>query len=617
MQDVIKLLPDSVANQIAAGEVIQRPASVIKELVENAVDAGATEIRIFIKDAGRTLIQVIDNGCGMSPTDARMAFERHATSKIRHADDLFTLRTMGFRGEALPSICAISQIEVRSMRREDSIGTRLLINGSKVESQEPCVCERGTNIAVRNIFFNVPARRKFLKSDNVELSNLLREFERLALVNNGIHLSIDTGNRQLDLRPGTFKQRISDLWKNNLKMELIPVEIDTDLVKVSGYISRPENARRRNALQYLIVNGRNMRHPYFSKAILSCYDGLIAADTQPCYFLKFTVDPSTIDVNIHPTKNEIKFEYESEIWPLLVAAVKAALGKYSAVPAIDFSVQSVDVVPPAPDQAPSQPDGHISSGYNPFSEGYKQKTPYRDFASQTDTNLRNWDTLYTDFMKRRDDELPSKPDFTPPQLPGTEENGEPTPICIQYAGKYIITPTRDGLMIIDQYRAHVKVLYESYMASARNNGGVAQGVMFPETITLPPELQTSLIEVESELNRLGFSLEYEEGDRWKITSVPATLKNSDPKDVVMRMLESVNEFSLNFGSDVRPAEDMLRNMALTMARASAIRRGRQLSAEEMEHLVAQLFMMPDPAFTPNGNPVYTILDDGAIARLLS
>ncbi len=315
MSDVIKLLPDSVANKIAAGEVVQRPASVIKELVENAVDAGASDIKIYIKDAGRTLIQVVDNGAGMSPIDARMAFERHATSKIKHADDLFRLHTMGFRGEALPSICAISQIEMRTRTQEEQMGSLLLINGSKVEKQEQCVCEKGTSLSVKNLFFNVPARRKFLKSDNVELMNIMREFERLALVNNHIHLSIDTGTRQIDLRQASFHQRINDIWKNNLKMQLLPVEVDTSLVKIHGYISRPEFARRRNALQFLIVNGRNMRHPYFHKGILSCFEGLIASDTQPCYFLKFEVDPSTIDVNIHPTKHEIKFEYEAEIWP--------------------------------------------------------------------------------------------------------------------------------------------------------------------------------------------------------------------------------------------------------------------------------------------------------------
>lgn len=366
MSDIIRLLPDSVANQIAAGEVIQRPASVIKELVENAVDAGATDIRIFIRDAGRTLIQVVDNGKGMTETDARMAFERHATSKIAQADDLFTLHTMGFRGEALPSICAIAQIELKTRTADDQIGTRLVINASKVEMQEPSLCEPGSNIMVKNLFFNVPARRKFLKSDSVETANIMREFERLALVNNNIRLSIDRDGKTLDLRPGSFKQRIADIWKNNINLQLLPVEVDTSLVKISGFVSRPENARRRNALQYLIVNGRNMRHPYFHRAIISCYESLIPSDSQPCYFIKFDVDPQTIDVNIHPTKNEIKFENEQQIWPILVAAVRASLGKFAAVPSIDFTDEALPLEPLRSGETPSAPQIDLPGGYNPF-----------------------------------------------------------------------------------------------------------------------------------------------------------------------------------------------------------------------------------------------------------
>lgn len=610
MNDVIRLLPDSVANQIAAGEVIQRPASVIKELVENAVDAGATEIRIFIKDAGRTLIQVIDNGCGMSATDARMAFERHATSKISRADDLFNLSTMGFRGEALPSICAISRVEVRSMRPSDHIGTHLVINASRVESQTADVCEPGTSISVSNLFFNVPARRKFLKSDNVELSNVMREFERLALVNCGLSMSIDTGSRRIDLREGSFLQRIHDLWKNNLNMQLLPVEVDTSLIKIHGYVSRPEFARRRNALQYLFVNGRHMRHPYFHKAILSCYEGLIASDTQPCYFLKFEVDPSSIDVNIHPTKNEIKFEYESEIWPLLVAAVKGTLGKNSAVPSIDFDAKAIpeaqiQITAPAPDSRPIRPVSAMPEGYSPYSR-------------RPDT--RNWDTLYADFMTRGGKQLPEAPTFErqEPTLPGMEEKAGATQSSfIQYAQKYIVTPTRDGLMIIDQHRAHVKVLFEQYLANTSAVGGVSQGVMFPETITLDASRRAALAEVESDLARMGFVLEYDSDDRWRIVGVPAMLKDTEPADIVMRILESVCEDSLQFGADTRPVDSMLERIALVMARGAAIKRGRRLSVEEMEQLVAQLFLIPDPAYTPSGAPVYTLLDDQSLARLLS
>lgn len=647
MSDIIKLLPDSVANQIAAGEVIQRPASVIKELVENAVDAGATDIRIYLKDAGRTLIQVVDNGCGMSGVDARMAFERHATSKINRADDLFRLQTMGFRGEALPSICAISQVDLRTRRESDQMGTRLIINGSKVESQQPDMCEKGTSISVKNLFFNVPARRKFLKSDNVELSNVMREFERLALVNNRIRMSIDTGTRQLDLRAATLHQRIHDIWKNNLKMQLLPVEVDTQLVKIHGFLSRPEFARRRNALQFLIVNGRNMRHPYFHKAIVSCFDGLIATDTQPCYFLKFEVDPATIDVNIHPTKNEIKFEYEHEIWPLLVAGVKASLGKNSAVPSIDFDSDAVPVSPTPEGETPDSPAVEMPPDYNPFDVQRDDDFGLGNFggfdypagsgagsqsggrsggggghsrrAVNTDPSLRDWDRLYAGFMERQREEHPQ--DEGSPEaavLPGivSQEISGPQAVCLQYGLKYIITTTREGVLVIDQHRAHVKVLYERYLANVKAERSVAQRVLFPEVLQLEHEQLTALAEVEGDLRRLGFELEKDADEVWKIVSVPSDLHGADPADVVMRILDSVSEDSINYGADQMPVESMLQRMALVMARSSAITRGRRLTSEEMEHMVAELFALPDPAFTPNGNRVFALLDQSSITRLL-
>ena len=669
MSDVIRLLPDSVANQIAAGEVIQRPASVIKELVENAVDAGATDIKIFIKDAGRTLIQVVDNGKGMSETDARMAFERHATSKIQGAEDLFSLKTMGFRGEALPSICAISQVEVKTRTDEAEVGTHLTINASRVETQEPCVCDRGVNIMVKNIFFNVPARRKFLKSDNVETSNIMREFERLALVNNHIRMSIDTGARIIDLRAASFKQRIGDIWKNNLDLHLLPIDVDTTLIKIKGYISRPEFARRRNPLQYLIVNGRNMRHPYFHKAIMNCYDSLIASDTQPCYFLKFEVDPSSIDVNIHPTKNEIKFEYEQEIWPILQASVKAALGKYGAVPSIDFNSDVLPVDPLPQGESPERPTLDIPENYNPFSDQAFSSKPFfpsdpfsspnpfgggkssggKSFGKSSkdrysDRVPKNWDSLYADFMGgKKEPEIPVQEDLPiaeettvplnyggldstsqslegdglvfPPevettgQLPEMEDTVSVSAICVQHAQSYIITSSREGLIIIDQHRAHVRILFEQYLNQMVQEGQVSQRVMFPETLDLDPEHQGALAEVSDELARLGFGIEYEEENRWRIVAVPAMLKDSDPKDVVLRILESVMEDGVNYGNDGNVLTSLPERMALVMARTSAITRGRKLSNDEMEHLVGELFMLPSPAYTPNGNRVYCLLDD--------
>lgn len=634
MSDIIKLLPDSVANQIAAGEVIQRPASVVKELVENAVDAGATDIKIYIKDAGRTLIQVVDNGKGMSETDARMAFERHATSKIREAEDLFSLHTMGFRGEALPSICAVSQVELRTRTEDITVGTRLIINGSSVETQEPVVCDRGANMMVKNLFFNVPARRKFLKSDNVELSNIMREFERLALVNNNIRMSIDTGTRVLDLRAGTFKQRIGDIWKNNLDLHLLPIEVETSLIKISGYVSRPEYARRRNPLQYLIVNGRNMRHPYFHKAIMSCYEPLIAADTQPCYFLRFEVDPESIDVNIHPTKSEIKFEYEQEIWPILQASVKAALGKFGAVPSIDFNSDVLPVDPLPVGALPERPTLDIPEGYNPFAVERRDKeqsiagfTPSE--FKRKDKVPRNWDSLYADFMNRsraestidrntftqqKEDEsvvetiLESAEERQSERLFDHSEEFETlNAFCVQHALRYIITSSRDGLIIVDQHRAHVKILYERYMKKITQGDNVSQTLMFPEQINLDPEQQSALKEVEGDLSRLGFSLEYVDDDCWHINRIPASLRDTDARDIILRILDSVGDGGINYGKESGGVAEIASRLALAMARSTAIQAGQKLSADEMEHLIGELFALSDPTYTPNGNLVFCLL----------
>lgn len=636
MSDIIHLLPDSVANQIAAGEVIQRPASVIKELVENSVDAGAKRIDIYIKDAGRTLIQVIDDGKGMTATDARMAFERHATSKISAASDLFTLVTMGFRGEALPSICAISQLEMRTRTDADRLGTSLKINCSRVENQEACVCDRGTNIMVRNIFCNLPARRKFLKSDSVELANIMREFERLALVNNKIHLTLDTGNKKIDLRPATLKQRITDIWKNNLNMQLLPVEVDTAVVKISGYVSRPEYARRRNPLQFLIVNGRNMRHPYFHKAIISCFEQLIAPDTQPCYFLKFEVDPATIDVNIHPTKNEIKFENESEIWRILAASVRAALGKFSAVPSIDFTSDALPSKAVAPGEHVEAPKVNLNPKYNPFKTTAPASNPGTgappSSAAYRPTRVSSgWSKLYTEFMEgvrtsgqeskpsgakaSATPEAPQTPTGEPDKIFSSEETAAESPICFQHALKYIITSSAQGLLVIDQHRAHVRILYERFLARARAHSGVGQRVMFPQTITLDPSQQLTFEGVEDELTRLGFQLARCAENDWKIEMVPSLLINADARDVILRILDSVSDDSVNYGNEGSPAESMLQRVALVMARSSAITRGTQLSAREMEHIVSQLFSLREMQFTPNGNPIVKIIDDETLESL--
>ena len=393
MSDIIRLLPDSVANQIAAGEVIQRPASVIKELVENSIDAGATSVTIILKDAGRTLIQVIDDGCGMSDTDARLAFERHATSKISRADDLFSLSTMGFRGEALASIAAIAQVDLRTMLKGESVGTRLTISGSKVESQKPEACAPGSNLMVKNLFFNVPARRKFLKKDSVELSNIMREFERLALVNIGVDFTLISNDTTLHaLRRASLKQRIADLFGKSLGKQIIPVETDTSIVRINGFIGLPENARKRNPLQYFMVNGRNMRHPYFHKAIMQCYERLIPADEQPNYFINLTVDPETIDVNIHPHKTEIHFADEQAVWQIINASVRETLAKTGAVPMMDFDRKDTVEIPVLQRGAVyDEPAALSNADYNPFREEYIDPT-----AAEPDVAFTGFDVPFTD-----------------------------------------------------------------------------------------------------------------------------------------------------------------------------------------------------------------------------
>ena len=539
MPDIIRLLPDSVANQIAAGEVIQRPASVIKELVENAIDAGATSIQIILKDGGRALIQVIDNGSGMSDTDARLAFERHSTSKIQSADDLFALHTMGFRGEALASIAAIAQVELRTRRRGAEIGTRLCISASRCESQEADLCAEGSNFMIKNIFFNVPARRKFLKSKQVELSNIVREFERLALVNHTTEFSLtNDDNVMYKLMPGdSLKKRIAALFSRSIDQQLITIETSTSIVTISGFVGRPENARRRGALQFFFVNGRHMKHPYFHKAIINCYDQLIPADSQPNYFVNFSVEPSTIDINIHPTKNEIKFENEQAIWQILFAAVKEALGKFSAVPSIDFDTDGMfqiddadalsnhtgNVPPPIdinPDFNPFNNDSHTGGTQQPRNTSRQESAGYtKSRFSADDTSLQNWDELYSSFESKRNDAAQQTIEGSP--LPTetitsslfNDEADKPAMPCFQFADKYIVTPHQLGLLVIDQHRAHIRILFDRLMSGQTGNSE-SQRVLFPDIVELTPAQTVIFNELQPQLEECGFDVSFLGSGSW-------------------------------------------------------------------------------------------------------
>ncbi|MBD5355000.1 MAG: DNA mismatch repair endonuclease MutL [Bacteroides sp.] len=630
MSDVIRLLPDSVANQIAAGEVIQRPASVIKELVENSIDAGATAITIILKDAGRTLIQVIDNGCGMSDTDARLAFERHATSKIRRADDLFSLSTMGFRGEALASIAAIAQIDLRTMLKGESIGTRIVINGSKIESQEPEACAQGSNLMVKNLFFNVPARRKFLKKDSVELSNIMREFERLALVNIGVDFTIISNDVTLhSLRRGSMKQRIADLFGRSLDKQIVPVDTDTSIVRISGFIGLPEYARKRNVLQFLMVNGRNMRHPYFHKAIMQCYEHLIPADVQPNYFINLTVDPETIDVNIHPTKSEIKFENEQAIWQILTATVRESLGRFNAAPAIDFDVDEAPEIPVFSPDSAADHEVELDEGYNPFAQpsrssrtsalsgddevaSPRSKTESSLNFSRSSERFQDWEKLYDDFVKKRDDGYASmiESKVNAPEAELEMDTAAPVSATLQLKQTYILTPSRDGLMIIDQHRAHKRILYDSYITKVRERAFVCQRTMFPEVVELSPSQDAVLADVLPSLEELGFSLAPLGDHSWSINGVPSVLIGANPRDTLLGMIECVTET----GEDL--ASSLHERIALSMAGSSAIRRGQTLSATEMDKLISDLFRLPTPARTPDGKTIFTIVNLDDIAKML-
>lgn len=627
MTDIIRLLPDSVANQIAAGEVVQRPAAAIKELVENAVDAGATIIKIVVKDAGRTLLQVIDNGCGMSPTDARLAFERHATSKISKAADLYDLHTMGFRGEALASICAIARVELRTMRKDDTIGTCVIIEGSKVESQEPEVCAPGCNFMVKNLFFNQPARRKFLKSDHVEMNHILREFERMALVNPDIEFQLVHDDVVLhQLLRSSFKQRIVDLFGKSIDKQLVPVDTETSIVKINGFVSRPENARKRGALQFLTVNGRNMRHPYFHKAIMHCFEQLIPSDEQPCYFINLTVDPETIDVNIHPQKSEIKFENEQPIWQILVAAVKEGLGKFNAVPSIDFDLDDAPEIPVFQPDAGASHGLDLDTSYNPFASQSPKAGGSASQVCRKSSVVMNqdWEKLYQDFERKRDEELSnikasalnsmSLDEIGEEEIPDMDFSAgfdSAVPAVMQLKGRYILSPAKSGLTVVDQHRAHVRILYDRYLDLARLDALSTQRVIFPEVLELSPSQSVFLEGIAGELSSLGFDISFLGDNSWTVNGLPSVLNDVNPRELMMAMLDTVMDSGEKLGESLRE------RIAFSMAKSAAIKPGQQLTSAEMDHILSDLFKLATPNYTPDGKLVLSVIATDDIARLFA
>lgn len=635
MSDIIKLLPDSVANQIAAGEVIQRPASVIKELVENAIDAGATSIQIVLKDAGRTLIQVIDNGKGMSDTDARLAFERHSTSKISKAEDLFSLQTMGFRGEALASIAAIAQVELRTRAKGAQLGTKIMINASKCESQEPNMCPEGSNFMIKNIFFNVPARRKFLKSNQVELSNIIKEYEKLALVNHHVDFSLSNNDKLLNkFSGGSFKQRIASLWGAKVDQQLVPLNTDTSLVRITGFVSKPEGARKRNFLQFLFVNGRFMRHPYFHKAIISSYSELIPDDEQPNYFLNFSVDPESIDVNIHPTKTEIKFENELPIWQILAAAVKESLGRFSAVPQIDFDTIDAPEIPAFNDHTVvTAPEDGVDPTYNPFKPQSKSSagggSSYHpqsagSFGGYSSNPLPDWEKLYQNFEKGKQKGIAS---ITEQDVEDSfSDIGEVEPVnngvqaeiitpdmssamCMQMKGRYILSPIKSGLMIVDQHRAHVRVLFEQYIKQLDATTISSQRVLFPEVLQLTTSQNIILKELEPEMEKIGFNLAQLSGNDWSINAVPAGMENVNIKDTILQVIDEVSMGGTSITTKV------YESIALRVAKSAAIPYGKTMLQEEMDTLLSKLLCLPNPNYTPDGKTIISVLSNDQLEKM--
>jgi DNA mismatch repair protein MutL len=605
MSDIIKLLPDHVANQIAAGEVVQRPSSVVKELLENAIDAGATQIQLIIKDAGKTLIQVIDNGKGMSMTDARMAFERHATSKISTADDLFNLHTKGFRGEALASVAAISQIVVKSKRQEDDLGTLLEIEGSKVTKQEPVVTSQGTMISVRNLFYNVPARRKFLKSDQVELRNITDEFHRVAMVHPEVAISFTHNDASLfNLIKGTHRQRIVSIMGAKTNEKLVPVEEETELMTIKGYIGKPEFARKTRGLQYFFVNDRFIKHNYLNHAVMSAFEGLLKDKSNPTYFLYLTVPTDSVDINIHPTKTEVKFDDEHSLYAILRASVKHALGQFS-VNSIDFQQEKQYEVPydVAKNNQTQAPKIEVNPDFNPFQQESNSSKSFQTTSYQKPPS-QPWEALYAGLEETSQiiDETNQEESTTSMfQQHEVEQRN-----IFQLQRKFVISTLKSGLLVVNQQRAHERILYEKLLRQLTVQNGVSQQLLFPIKINLPVEEVAVLVNLQEELEHTGFQFKSLENNVVEIEGLPLELKEKDVPAVLEAVItKEQQDLPENTYS---PAD----RLAQTMASNMSIKTGESLTNEAMENLVDELFACKEPEITAAGKKIFINLSGDSL-----
>lgn len=605
MPDIINLLSDAVANQIAAGEVIQRPASAVKELLENAVDAGADDVQLIIKDAGRTLIQVVDNGCGMSVTDARMSFERHATSKIHDAKDLFAIKTLGFRGEALASIAAIAQVEMKSKRTEDELGTRISIEGSQLKDQSPCTTANGTSIAVKNLFFNVPARRNFLKSNTAELRHITDEFLRVALVNKDIAFSLQANNKMMyQLKASGLKERIVAIFGSNYKERLVPVEQESSIANISGFVGKPEFARKTRGEQYFFVNKRFIKHAYLHHSIDQAYKDVLPPDTFPTYFIYIDTDPDRIDINIHPTKTEVNFQDQQHIYAILKSAVRQALGKFNISPAIDFDVeQSISFRPPDSSRPVKNPFEREETTYNPFSTG-DQGSLKKPETERERNNRENWDMLF-DRGSFRDEDTEGRQ--LEQELPVEKDSFGAG--MFQFAGRYIVTATVSGIMLIDHKRAHERVLYERFLKQLESGKAASQQELFPQQLSLPLSDAEIIRELKPDLELLGFTINDLGKNTFVISGIPAIPVNKDSKELLEKILENYKMNMLELDTDLRTT------LAASMAANFAMKPERAMEVPEMEALVSQLFSSSMPGTTPAGKKIIRRISKEEVEQL--
>lgn len=619
MADLIQLLPDAIANQIAAGEVVQRPASAVKELMENAVDAGATEIRLIVKDAGKTLVQVTDNGCGMSETDARMCFERHATSKIRQSSDLFAIRTMGFRGEALASIAAVAQVEMRSRRPEDELGTRILIEGSELKVQEPCQTAPGTSISMRNLFYNVPARRNFLKSNVVEMRHIIDEFQRVAIANPEVFFSLHHNNEELFHLPASnLRQRLVGIFGIAYNKRLVPVKEDTDILNIDGFVGKPEFARKTRGEQMFFINGRFIKSGYLHHAVMTAYEDILPAESFPFYVLCLEIDPARIDVNVHPTKQEIKFDDERLVYNYLRVAVRHALGSHSITPSLDFDQDITLQQAPAAPRQESYTIKTIPSSFSPPSTVHRppptaDRLPHTADRRPPTDNLRHWEKLYEGL----DELAPTQPealiiesgwnaDAPIDDAAGTFSKKQKDPYQIH--GTYIVSHIKSGFLLIDQQAAHERILYEQYLRVLGEQAASVQHQLFPRTVALPPADAVLLREIRPQVNLLGFDIQEFGQNTFVINGLPAEMAGKKDELAILETLLEQFRQNNDLQLDVRD------NLARSMARSAAIRRGAPLTVPEMESLIDRLFACEMPYKSPAGRQCFVTFELEDLAR---